>query len=184
MQSMSKASTNIAESAVIVLDRPIAVPQAHGGALRSWQPGQSGNRAGRKSIGASFADWLNVLGSSTAEEWKVIADDPSLPGDKRLAAKSLLRSLSDAYFNATPLAANDLDRICDRTEGKPTQRVEVAKVERDPQSIMADMAALLAAHPALAQKLSGIIPRALLAHSSDASASAQHGDDAVQHTQQ
>ncbi len=50
-----------------------------------------------------------------------------------------------------------LDRIADRTEGKPTQRLEVARAPRDPDDVRGDIAAMLQAHPEFIQRLQSMI---------------------------
>ena len=51
-----------------------------------------------------------------------------------------------------------LDHVHDRTEGKPIARVEVARVDRDPDQVRQDLAALLAANPSLAEDVAAMLP--------------------------
>ena len=123
-----------------------------------WPKGVSGNPRGRPNAGAAYREWLNQMEGWTEAEIRAVADDPDEPASKRQAARSHLRALEDGRYHAVPLAANDLDRICDRTDGKPTQRVEVACVDRDPEEVRAELAALLAANPGLAEYVADMLP--------------------------
>jgi hypothetical protein len=134
------------------------IPQPHGGVLQMWPKGVSGNPRGRPNAGAAYREWLNQMEGWTEAEIRAVADDPDEPASKRQAARSHLRALEEGRYHAVPLAANDLDRICDRTDGKPTQRLEVARVERDPDQIQADLAALLAANPELVEDIAAMPP--------------------------
>lgn len=102
-----------------------------------WLPGVSGNAGGRPAIGASFAEWLNVFDEVDAEgrakysdeDLKAIAEDQTNPPSKRRAAEVILRSGERGFAKTgIPLAANDLDRICDRTVGKPAQQIDLRSV--------------------------------------------------------
>jgi hypothetical protein len=63
-------------------------PPAH-----AWQPGQSGNPAGRVSAGASIREQLNTMIEFTAAELRVVAKDRKAPASRRAAAGQLLRMI-------------------------------------------------------------------------------------------
>ena len=109
----------------------------------------------RTSIGSSIIKGMNQMSSWPQERIRALADDESAPINKRLAAKSLVRSMSDDWAkNGKPHAADDLDRVLDRTDGRAVQRVQVNTVEtKDPDALRLELLALVAAHPALLDSL-------------------------------
>lgn len=84
------------------------------------------NRKGRPSAGIALKEWINAMQGMSSEEYRAILDDPKETGVRKAAARVWLHG-SSAEFNASgmPIAGPDFDRIFDRTEGKPTQAVEV-----------------------------------------------------------
>ena len=69
-----------------------------------------------------------------------------------MIAKEILRSRQDGYdkLNRIPKAANSLDRICDRTEGKPAVRVMLEQKQvADPQALLLRAMEIIAEHPEL-----------------------------------
>lgn len=102
----------------------------------TWQPGQSGNPSGAKTAGTSYKEYLNALAGKDKAYIAVIAKDKHAPAVQRMAAKTLLRGLRDGYCKAVPLAANDLDRISDRTDGKPHQSLHVTKTTIRPPAVI------------------------------------------------
>lgn len=108
----------------------IALPVVQAGLATRWKPGQSGNPAGRKSAGASVAEWYNALADAGDEEIARIARDKTAPVAKRAAARQWLQAISDRTTKVgLPLDGEALDRIADRTVGKPTQAVESRRTE-------------------------------------------------------
>jgi len=97
------------------------------------------------------------------DELRRIGKSDKEPIPKRQAAKSLLRSLDDEYAkNGRPFAADDLDRVLDRTEGKPTQRVAVETREfKDPAAMRVELLAVLAEHPEVLRSLGDAAARLL-----------------------
>ena len=112
-------------------------------------------------------EWFNRLSGMdppvSDDELRRIGKSDKEPIPKRQAAKSLLRSLDDEYAkNGRPYAADDLDRVLDRTEGKPTQRVAVETREtKDPAALRVELLAVLAEHPELLRSLGDSAARLL-----------------------
>lgn len=139
-----------------------------------WQPGESGNPAGRRTAGATIREWVNQFAAQDLTEAQVrrVARDPRSPWTKRAAAERVLRTmeagdladmdqllsgevslqgLRDQGVNTSIIkkikvktrtlygeggpegeevtrevelhdrAGEEFDRICDRTDGRPTQ---------------------------------------------------------------
>ena len=107
---------------------------------------------------------MNRLDDRSDEQLSEIQKDQKAPRAKRLAAASILRaSVMDFAKNGKPLAADDLDRLLDRTHGKAVQRVEVTQTEkRDPDAVRLELLQLLAEHPelraALTDNVAGALP--------------------------
>ena len=112
-------------------------------------------------------EWFNRLSGMdppiSDDELRRIGKSDKEPIPKRQAAKSLLRSLDDEYAkNGRPYAADDLDRVLDRTEGKPTQRVAVeTKETKDPVALRVELLAIIAEHPELLASLGDSASRLL-----------------------
>ena len=131
--------------------------------LRPFANGHDSRRANSSNAGASMIEWLNRLENDhSVAEIQAIADSETEPVPKIKAAKSIIRSLRDDFAkNGAPLAANDLDRILDRTHGRAVQRVEVTrKEERDPDAVRLELLTLLAEHPELRAAIAGELPPA------------------------
>ena len=123
----------------------------------------SRRRIGARSAGATIREWWNTLCETDDdgyalyddEELRCIADDPKESHPKRLAAKEILQAHEEGLTKfGKRLGADSLDRIMDRTEGKPTQRVVVERTEtKDPEELRVRVMELLAKHPELARSL-------------------------------
>ena len=128
------------------------------GNLIPFAPGPDSRRPNAANAGASVIEWYNRLANQAGMDdaaLESIASDESLPRTKRMAAKSLMRSLSDDWAkNGKPHAADDLDRVLDRTEGRAVQRVAVETREvKDPAALKIELLRLLADQPQLRASL-------------------------------
>ena len=108
---------------------------------RPWQPGQSGNPAGRARGGAYISEWLNALlivdgdgrpRYTKADLERIVADDDAAPA-MVIAARRILSAMRDGKLprgGADPEPGRDFDRIADRIEGKPPQAVHLTSEEQ------------------------------------------------------
>ena len=114
------------------LDKPknpgrVAAGLASKGNLRMWRKGESGNPAGRKPAGLTVIEWYNALAGKSKDQLLDIAGDPRISVAKRAAAMQWVQTLSKLKTTAgTPIRGEALDRICDRTAGRPVARQEVS----------------------------------------------------------
>lgn len=147
-------------------ERAYVAPGKHPNSLANltpWKPGQQPDRTGvRVNPGQSYLQWLAELGRVTPEgtahydtdRLKTIADDVKAPQEKRAAARDRIGMASGEYFKAQPLMANHIDRILDRTIGKPAQHVVLeAPPALTPEEALAKLRAFDAAHPELLQQI-------------------------------
>jgi hypothetical protein len=94
--------------------------------LTRWRPGQSGNPRGRPNIGASVMDWTNQMDRWDDDRLRAVMADKAAPRSKKAAARWLLDvATQDRTKGGTPVAGPELDRLLDRTLGKPQQQVSV-----------------------------------------------------------
>ncbi len=108
---------------------------------RPWQPGQSGNPAGRARGGAYISEWLNALlivdedgrpRYTKADLERIVTDDDAAPA-MVIAARRILSAMRDGKLprgGADPEPGRDFDRIADRIEGKPAQAIHVTSEEQ------------------------------------------------------
>lgn len=99
--------------------------------LHPFQPGQSGNPAGRKTAGAYVKEWLNVFSESkvTESDLRRIARDRETEWAKRAAAERMLRTLEAgdlADFQPYLRGEKSLEEL--RASGICTEIVKKAKV--------------------------------------------------------
>ena len=80
--------------------------------------------AGRKA-GATFAEWLNTMVNLTEGELEAVADNARLPALKRHAARAILRGTGE-----------DIDRILDRTIGRPRQSIDATTTAISPEHVV------------------------------------------------
>jgi hypothetical protein len=83
---------------------------------RFGQPEGNQRGPGGRSAGATICDWLNVMGDWKLSDILAAGKDEDAPATKRIAAGRLIGALVEG---------DDFDRICDRTDGKPKQAVEL-----------------------------------------------------------
>ncbi len=95
-------------------------------------------RIGARSAGATIREWWNILceedddGNALYDddELRRIADDPKDSHTKRLAAREILQAHEEGLTKfGKRLGSDSLDRIMDRTEGKPVQTLHIEKEE-------------------------------------------------------
>lgn len=97
-----------------------------------WQPGQSGNPEGRQPAGATVREWFNTMKSWAEGRLETTAQDKDAPAAKRAAAQWWLRILKDGQTKGgQPVAGPELDRLFDRTEGRPNQQVQITSESRN-----------------------------------------------------
>ncbi len=117
----------------------------------------SRRRIGARSAGATIREWWNTLCETDDdgyalyddEDLRRIADDPKESHPKRLAAKEILQAHEEGLTKfGKRLGADSLDRIMDRTEGKPVQMLHVQQ-ERipTPDEAMDALVRILNEHP-------------------------------------
>ena len=147
---------------------------------RPWQPGQSGNPAGRARGGAYISECLNALlivdgdgrpRHTKADLERIVADDDAAPA-MVIAARRILSAMRDGKLprgGADPEPGRDFDRIADRTEGKPTVTIkQEAPPALTPEEAIAKLRAFEAAHPEFMQQLQQAQQRALPSAEADA----------------
>ena len=134
------------------------------------EPWKKGNGAGSAPIAAGrppnhgrvLIECINDFSALPKVKLQAIADDDDAPVVRRQAAKSLLRGMHDDFAKSgKPLAMDDLHLHLDYTDGKPVQRVEVARVEiADPAALRVRLMEALAASPGLLASLTaaGVLP--------------------------
>lgn len=160
---MVETATAVVEGArapVTSSDVRALIPQPHGGAIaRAWQPGESGNVAGRSNYARSDLEIANDLRCAIARgdlTWakvrEIANDDGAEP--RRGGARILLRS-----DELNGLGIQQLDQVLDRWEGKAVQRSQVevsATVAHSPVvNLIAADPALLDAAKRVAMAMSG-----------------------------
>lgn len=92
-----------------------------------WKPGEAPKSAGRpKSAGLSIREWMNEMQDWPRERILQLMEDKDSPVAQVAAARCWFDATSLGYTSSgAPVAGSDLDRICDRTDGKPNQPVTV-----------------------------------------------------------
>lgn len=148
--------------------------------LQSWPRGVSGNPHGRPPIGLSYQEWLNALDTHDADgvakydqdALEQIRDDPAQCRAKRAAAADLLDMTRTDYDKAVPLRANSIDRVSDRTVGRPIQSVMVQHVQPDdPEVLLAELRAAITRSPELLSLIGDRLPAEALPAAPEAPAS-------------
>ncbi len=126
--------------------------------LKSFRPGYDPNRrvTGRPA-GASIRDYWNILceenkdGEARYDEAELqrIAADQKQPHPKRLAAKEILAAHEEGFTRfGKRIGSDSVDRISDRTVGKPIAAITVTKiVEPILLEVQCELTAMLESHP-------------------------------------
>ena len=113
---------------------------------------------GAPAIGRVFTSYLNELGMENEDgtakyplaELKNITQDPKSSHPKVMAAEDIMKARSKGFDknNRIPKAADSLNRMCDRTVGKPVQSVMIAQVDTPNLTEMrAELVDLIAQNP-------------------------------------
>lgn len=130
-------------------------------ALEPFRPGfDPRRRIGAPSLGREVTAYMNMLGAEDQDgqalypeaELRAIIQDPRSAHAKVIAAQEILRARLEGFdkIGRVPQAANSIDRIIDRTDGKPTQRIEVTRPkDRTLEELGDDLVRLLTENPAL-----------------------------------
>ena len=141
-------------------------PNSLANLMPPWKAGKGSGSAppsgAPENHGRAVIQWMNTMGSWPTERIKGVANDASAPTNKRLAAKSLVRSMSDDWAkNGKPHAMEDLNLQLDRTDGRAVQRVEVQRTAvADPSELRVRLMEALAQSPGLLESLraAGVLP--------------------------
>ena len=115
-------------------------PGNDNGKSTRFKPGQSGNARGRPRGGATVREWWNRLLDEDDQGrpkftvqalWNIAEaenDDPDVSPTKRIAARSILDMIKGGRTGREALA-----QLFDRTEGRPSQSVNInATLGADP----------------------------------------------------
>lgn len=114
----------------IVMDQPLPAVERVGNCRppvhSRFKKGQSGNPGGSRSAGAYVREWINVMRKWPKDRLERVLESDKAPAAKKAAARVWLHAITTATTDkGTPIAGPELDRICDRTEGKPKQSIDV-----------------------------------------------------------
>jgi len=114
--------------------------------LIPYKPGDNGNPSGRAKGVHYPGDYLRDLTGATEEALRAIKDDPAAPAGQRIAAGVLWDGVK---ADGPDIRGRTADRIMDRTEGRPSQSVDIkAQVGPDPALMIATR---------LTQELDGVL---------------------------
>ncbi len=133
-------------------------------ALKPFKTGDSRRQCGAPSFGRQITSAMNEL-ARTNEQGDAVYTESDLNeiiGNVRssharvIAAREILRARLGTFdkIGRIPQAANSLERIYDRTDGRPTQTIRLeAKTTRTAIEIKADIKALIVSDPGIADLL-------------------------------
>src|SRR5579863_7438990 len=96
---------------------------------REYPPGYSGCPGGKRgTAGAYVREWFNVMATGRMARIKAVPKDPTASTAKKAAARQWIDATSGERSAAgVPISGQAVDRIADRTEGKPLQRSEATQ---------------------------------------------------------
>ena len=116
-------------------------------------------RVGSPSLGRQITSYWNLLGEEdddgnavyTESDLKAIIKSSKSSHAKVIAAQDLLRARTDGYdkIGRIPKAADSINRIMDRTEGKAKVVVQIEHKDRSLDDIRAEMLSVFAQNPSL-----------------------------------
>lgn len=143
------------------MESPITVREGRDAAGR-FMPGNSIAPGRPPNMGATFLEHCLELtrvdedGAARydADQLRRMTRDPKCPHLRAGAAASILRLRTTGFGRSgKPLAADDLERLLDRSMGKPPLAIFTKHVRSgaDPAQVYRELAALIAAHPELAR---------------------------------
>lgn len=134
----------------------------------AWQPGESGNRAGRKPIGLSMLEWANELDATNADGTAKYDDDAlaeivadrKAQHSKRFAAQVLIDGHKGGFTdNGKPYALELYNLLYDRSVGKPVQSVIMHHTQPDdPEVLLAELRAAITRSPELLSLIGDRLP--------------------------
>ena len=135
---------------------------------RPWQPGQSGNPAGRECGSVYISECLNALlivrDAGTPKYPKAdierIAEDSQSAPAMVIAARRILSAMKDGKLprgGSDPEPGRDFERIADRLEGKPAQHVNVTQQPPSLDSLEAELRAMVAQDPTLSARMRAML---------------------------
>ena len=115
-------------------------------------------RPGAPSLGREITCQMNELGRTddegnalyTEDNLKEIIKDVRASHARVIAAREILRARMEGFdrIDRVPKAANSLDRILDRTDGKPLQTVRIErKPDRRPEEIHMEILEMVSRQP-------------------------------------
>lgn len=117
---------------------------------------KKGHEFRRRNAGRNLRDWITTMdmvdadGNACFDEDRLrkIAKDKKAQPSKRAAAKMWLATLEEAFSKAGKrLAGDDLDRIMDRTEGRPMMRMETSQARPPRHQLIAQFRQLIERNP-------------------------------------
>ncbi len=116
-------------------------------------------RPGSPSLGRQITAYMNELGREDADgnavyaesDLKAIIKSPKSSHAKVIAAQDLLRAREDGYdkIGRIPKAADSINRIMDRTEGKAKVVMQIEHKQPSADDLYTQLLAYLGRHPAL-----------------------------------
>ena len=98
------------------------LPGCSGNPATQFSPGESGNPAGRPAAGMSIVEWMNLMQVDSEDSLAAVANDSSVPVNKRVAA---LRWLAAIRGDPERDAREAVMFLCNYTNGRPHQTATI-----------------------------------------------------------